>query len=249
MATSFGALCTDFYINHKIGLKMDLPDERETILHFCEAIRKAVPSMDRFRRYEGEVSLESSRRNEEYRWLSLQRTSIRTGHVNPQSMGDGYGMHQLVIQVAPYHLSVSPLDVDYFELMFGFDLECEADHDEVIFDALYGDTPMANLLKIPGAKPLDIQPLLGASLSDRGDLQVYFEVKTRTKSRRGSSQHYKDEPISLFVTVRRYGPMDSIDAMPEVFKQIADQAETLATEGLVPDLLMPIARQITSSNA
>ena len=36
MATSFGALCTDFYINQKVGLKMDLPADRETILHLFD---------------------------------------------------------------------------------------------------------------------------------------------------------------------------------------------------------------------
>ncbi len=249
MATSFGALCTDFYINHKLSLKMDLPAERETVLHFFEAVRKSVPSMDRFNRYDGELALESSRRNREYQWLSLHKTSIRTGHVNPESLPEAYTLHDLILKIAPYHLSISPLDVDFFELMLGFDLECDADHDEVVFDALYGQTPLAELMRIEGAKALDVQPLLGASLTRRGELQVYYEIKTRTKSRRGSAQRYKEEPISVFLTLRRYGPVDTVDAMVDVLCELGEHAETLATDRVVPCLLMPIARQITSSNA
>ena len=112
MDTSFGALCTDFYINQKLALKMDLPGDRETILHLFDRIKRAHPSMDRFHRYEGELTLESSRREAEYRWIGLRRTSIRTAHVNPQSMDEAYKFHRLVLSEAPYHLTISPLDVD-----------------------------------------------------------------------------------------------------------------------------------------
>ena len=97
MTTSYGALCTDFYINQKLALKMDVPKERETVLHLCDRIQKSIPSMDRFHRYDGELSLES-KRDEEYRWMAIRRTSIRTGHVNPQSMEEGFGLHRLMLE-------------------------------------------------------------------------------------------------------------------------------------------------------
>jgi hypothetical protein len=249
MATSFGALCTDFYINHKLALKMDLPSERETTLHFFEAVRKTVPGMDRFRRFNNELALESSRRDQEYRWLSLQRTTVRTGHVNPQSMSQAFEFHRLVLELAPFHLTISPLEIDFQELMYGFDLECKADHDEVVFEALLGDTPFAKLLSVPHGKILDVQPVLGVALTAGGDTQAYFEVKTRTKSRRGSASRFKHEPISLFLTVRRYGPAQQLDDLTEVLAELSAKTEELATDRFVPDLLTPIARQITSSSA
>ena len=249
MGTSFGALCTDFYINHKLALKMDLPSERETTLHFFEAVRKSVPNMDRFRRHKNELTLESSRREQEYRWLSMEQTTLRTGHVNPQSMSQAYDFHRLVLELAPYHLTISPLEIDFQEVMFGFDLECKADHDEVVFDALLGDTPFAKLLAVPHGKILDVQPVLGVALTDKGDTQAYFEVKTRTKSRRGSASRFKHEPISLFLTVRQYGPAQELDDLIDVLAELADKTEALATDYFIPDFLTPITRQITSSNA
>jgi len=221
MATSFGALCTDFYIDQKLSLKLDLPTSRETLLHLFDRVRKSEPAMNRLRRYDGELVLESPRDEGEHRWMTLRRCSVRTGHVNPGSMEDGYRLHRMVLEVVPYHLGISPIDVDYLELMFGFDLECQGNHDEVIFEALFHDSAIAGLLDGPGGRPaqvLDVQPLFGMSLSESGDLQAYFEVKTRTKSRRGDDSRYRDEPISLFLTLRRYGPVDKIEDLREIFQ-------------------------------
>ncbi len=256
MATSYGALCSDFYVNCKLSVKMDLPAERETVLHLFDRVRKSEPSMDRFRRYENELLLESSRRDAEYRYLSMRRTSVRSGHANPQDMADAYRFHRVILDVAPHYLTISPLDIDYVELMFGFDLECEGNHDAVVFEALFADTPMANLMRLPDSvadesqvKPLDVQPVFGAALNASGDLQAFYEVKTRTRNRRGQATRYQDEPLSIFLTLRKYGPVDHLSDIRAIFDTMKDQAETLATERLVPDLLTPIARQIISMGA
>lgn len=251
MATSFGALCTDFYINQKLMLKMDLPTERETLLHFFDQVRKTYPGMTRFRRYDGELSLESSKREVEYTWLTLRQGSIRTGHVNPQSMEDAYRFHKQILEVTPYYLTISPLDIDYLELMFGFDIECKGNHDEVVHEALFADSPLGELLKpvdAPDAKIIDAQPVFGMSLSDDGQLQAYFEVKTRRRSRRGSGRRYSQEPISLFVTLRRYGPIDKLDDLKDLSTLLAQHCETFAIDRLIPNLLNPIVQHITPSS-
>ncbi|GAB4187031.1 MAG: hypothetical protein Kow00105_01640 [Phycisphaeraceae bacterium] len=252
MATSFGALCTDFYINQKLTLKMDLPSERETLLHFFDQVRKAWPSMSRFRRYEGELSLESSRQDAEYTWLSLQRSSIRTGHVNPETMESAYRFHRKVLEIAPYFLTISPLDVDYVELLFGFDIECKGNHDEVVYEALYADSQLGHLLKPSGAaagsKILDVQPVFGIDLSEDGRVQAYFEVKTRRRSRRGSGRRYAQEPISLYITLRDYGPVDKLEDLQTVTRDLSARAEALATERLIPHMLNPIVQHISPSS-
>lgn len=248
MATSFGALCNDFFVNQKLALKMDLPADRETVLHLLDQVRKAVPSMDRFRRYEGEFALESARRDSEYRWLAMRQTSIRSGHVNPQSMKEAYRLHRLVYELAPYHLTISPLDVDYVELLFGFDLECKANHDAIVYEALFSQSVVGNLLRGTEQQILDVQPIYGMNLTDKGNLQAYFEVRTRTKSRRGKTpSRSRREPISIFLTLRHYGPIHDIEELTGIFDDLTQHAETLATERLVPHLLTPIARHITSS--
>lgn len=252
MATSFGALCTDFYINQKLALKMDLPTERDTLLHFFDQVRKSQPGMTRFRRYDGELTLESSRREAEYTWLSLRQNAIRTGHVNPDTMESAYRFHRRMFEVAPYYLTLSPLDVDYVELMFGFDIECKTNHDEVVYEALYANSPLGGLLKptdvAEGARVLDVQPVFGLNLAEDGQLQAYFEVKTRRRSRRGSGRRYAEEPLSLFVTLRNYAPIDKLDDLKKVTQDLGKRCEALAAERLIPDLLNPIVQHISPSS-
>jgi len=222
MATSYGALCTDFYINQKLALKMDLPSERETILHLFEQVRKVEPGMNRFRRYDGELSLESGRRDGTYQWMALRRTNVRTGCVNPDTLEDAYRFHSRIVETTPYHLTISPLDVDYLELMFGFDLESKGNHDAIVYQALYEDSPLGSLLNISGeGKVMDVQPIFGFALTPEGDEQCYFEVKTRGRSRRGSAGRYRDEPISLFLTVRRYGPVEKLTDLATAMESLA----------------------------
>ncbi len=249
MATSFGALCTDFSVSHKLSLKMDLPGDRETILHLMDRVRKSLPAMKKFQPFDNELVLESSRREPEYLVLGLARRQIRTAYFNPPSMTKAYNFHKMILEVAPYHLTISPLDVDSLDLTLGFDLECKGNHDEVVYEALYAGGPMGELLKVNGAKILDVQPYFNMALDDHGMLQAFFEVKTRNRGRRGSTGRFRHEPISLFLTIRRFGPIDAIEDLNTSLKEMAHHAETLATERLVPQLLTPISRQITSSNA
>lgn len=245
MTTSFGALCTDFYINHKVNVKMDLPSDRETILHMFDRVRAEHTTMTRFRRYSDELSLESGRRDGAYKWLALRRNSVRSGHVNPETLDEAYDLHRLILRTSPYHLSISPLDVEYQELLFGFDLECKGNHHEIIYDALVADTPMAALLEYPGARPLDIQPMIGLALEDR--LQAFFEVKAATSSGQVRTGRYRTEPISIFLTLRRVGPIDKVEDLLEHYEMMRNKGEELAANKLVPDLLAPISRAITSS--
>ncbi|MBI1369554.1 MAG: hypothetical protein GC162_12980 [Planctomycetes bacterium] len=248
MATSFGALCTDFYVNQKLAVKMDLPADRETILHMFDRVRADQPGMKRFRRFSDELSLESSRRDGSYQWLALRQNSIRAGHVNPDSLEQAYDLHKLILRIAPYNLTISPLDIDCQEVMFGFDLEAKDNQHEIIYDALYADSPLGALLDCgPEARPIDAQPIFGVTLNERCDLQAYFEVKALTSQSQIRHNKYRPEPISILLTVRKIGPVDSPDDLIANFEMLRHHAERLATERLVPDLLTPISRAITSS--
>lgn len=249
MTTSFGALCNDFYINQKLALKLDLPSDRETLLHLFDRVRKSLPGMNRLRRYQAELALESPQSEAEYMWLALRRNSIRSGHVNPTSMDKAYELHDLILELSPYHLTLSPLDVDYLELMLGFDLECAANHDEVVHEALFANSPLAGLLHVKGGRISDVQPVLGMTMGEDEQVHCTFDVRTRPEPKRGKGKRYRNAPISILVSLRRYGPVDELDQLRPMMRSLAQTAELLAAEKLIPHLLNPIAKQIASSNA
>ena len=51
--TAFQALCSDFYVNQRLWLKLDLPDRRETVLDLFDRLRRTFPKLSQFQRYEG----------------------------------------------------------------------------------------------------------------------------------------------------------------------------------------------------
>jgi hypothetical protein len=246
MGTSFGALCTDFYVNQKIALKMDLPSARETVLDMFDRIRKELPLMERFRRYEGELALESVERNSQYSWLALRRTTIRSGSVNPESLQDAYKLHRLILDVAPYFLSISPLDIEFMELVFGFDLEAETNRNEVVLEALLGDSPLASLVELDREPILEAQPFIGFCLNDRCDLQAFVEVKTRTRTAEVADRRFDDQPISVYLTVRQYGPLKAVQDMTSIFGMLAGNIERIAEERVIPHVVMPLRERIMS---
>jgi hypothetical protein len=244
--TTLGALCTDFYVNQKLELKLDLPSSRETVLDMFDRIRKELPNMDRFRRYDGELALESPEEGAQYNWLALNRTSIRSGWVNPDELGDAYRLHRLILEIAPYFLSISPLDVEFVELIFGFDIEAETNRNDVVFDALLADSPLGTLIDAGREAVLDAQPFLGFSLSRRCDVQAFVEVKTRTRSKEIAAGRYESEPISIYLTVRRYGPFQTIRDFADSFGTLAGHAERLSEDRVIPCVLMPIRNALMS---
>ena len=236
--STFTAFCSDFYVNQKLALKLDLPERRETVLDLFDRVRRAFPRLSTFQRYDGEVALESDSSEREWQWVALRQTTIRSGHVNPATLADSYNFHKALLEVAPYFLSISPLDVDMLEVVFGFDFETEHDRDEVVFDALLEGTRLAGLVDRDTERIADAQPSLAISLGGRGELQAAFEVRTRPRvpvaGERGG------EPISVFLTVRRFGPLASLDELKSAFGAVVGHAEILAENRVIPHVVVPI---------
>jgi hypothetical protein len=243
MSESYRALCSDFYVNQKLSLKLDLPRERQVILDLFDRVRRQFPSMNQFRRYRDELALEAEPNAPQHRWIAIRTNNIRSGAVNPSDLAEAYTVHRHVLDVAPFFLSISPLDVDYLELLYGFDMLTDRNHDEIVYDALISNSPLANLLDIPGAQMVDCQPLYGVVLRESQDVEVNFEVKTRAASREGR----RDEPISIYLTMRKYGPINEIKQLPEILNTLIRHGEDLVDNRVVPNLVVPIRDAIGSS--
>jgi hypothetical protein len=254
MSDSFRALCTDFYVNQKLAVKMELPRSRETILDMFERVRRQFPSMTTFRRYRDELALESPQTEMPHRWMAVRGTTIRSGTVNAESLTETYALHRHLLEIAPPFLSISPLDVDSIELLYGFDLAASGNHDAIVLDALLPGSPLAALIDIPEAMPADFQPQVGLTFGKHRDVEVYFEVKTRgVESRKREGQPLTEaapgEPISVYLTLRRFGAISHTRELPEILSTLAKLGEDLVEHRVVPGLLVPIREAIASGNA
>ena len=239
---TFQSLCTDFYVNQKLGLKLDLPDRRETVLDMFDRLRRDFPRLERFRRFDGELALETAELDREFSWVAMRQTSLRSGAVNPGSLEEAYALHARILEVAPYYLSISPLDVDFLEMTYGFDFETEAPRDEIVFDALFADSPLASLVDRQQDTVVDAQPLLGIALTENGDLSATFDVRCRPRGDTGLPGD--GDPISVFLSVRKQGPVRSLDDLKTCFASLCGHAKRLAEHRVIPHLVVPIRNAI-----
>jgi hypothetical protein len=245
MSESFRALVSDMYVNQKLSVKLDLPKNRETILDLFERVRREHPMMEHFKRDKEELALESSAGAFPHRWLAVKSNTVRAGEVNGESLRAGYDFHRRMLEIVPFYLSVSPLDIDSLELLYGFDLAAGGNHDAIVCEALFADSAFAHIADAPGAACNDCQPVLGLSLGD--GTQAIFEVKTRAGAT--SDPDGASDPISVYLTIRRKGPVKELKDVVVHLAQLIAHGEELLRTRLVPHVIQPLRRVIVSGGA
>ena len=247
MSNPYSSFCDDFYVNMRLGSQMTLPHQRETLLHFFERVQKQFPGMARFRKNEnGELNLEEDRASQSYRWASIESKRLSSGHVNPTDIEQAMQLHTFLLELAPYHLGISPVEIDYLDVLFGFDLAFSGNHDEVIAESLLADSPLNCLTEEPGSKPVDFQPSVTVALTDDCRFQARIDIVTRTNSYQVRTGDYSDDVISVCLILRRYWGDRPRIAMDKLILEMADRAEQLCDRHILPRIVRPISTAIAS---
>lgn len=194
----------DFYVNVNLNTEMELPSSRETVLHFFEQMRKAFPDLNNFyTRESGDLVLEGDKDLDAYRWVAIEPRRLCTGHVNPETLDDAYRQHEMVLELT-HLLTISLLDCEALDVMFGFDFTYEGNHDEVVAEALGVGPAMDGLFEVPGARVINYEPSLTLALDPSCKLQARLSVETRTNAYQVRTGEFPDDQISIYFTVRQY---------------------------------------------
>ena len=249
MFNPFSTFCDDFYVNMRLSTQLNLPHSRETVLHFFERIQKEFPTISRLRKQEnGDISIEENRESDFYRWVTLESRRLLSGHVNPTTLEEAAAIHRLVLQLAPYDLGLSPVEVDHLDVLFGFDLTYRGNHDEIVAESMLAGSPLISLLDQPGARPVDVQPSVTIALSDDCRLQARIDVVTRTNSYQVRTGEYSNEVISVYLILRRYWGDRPREAMDVVYTSMMEKAEALCHSHVLPKILKPLSTTIASKS-
>ncbi len=247
MSHPFVANCDDFYVNMRLASQLQLAHSREVVLHFFEQIQKAFPGMSRFRKQDnGEMMLEEDRSENCYRWASLESKRIHSGHVNPSSIDDAMKLHSTLLKMAPHHLGMSSIEIDYLDVLFGFDMEYKGNHDEIIAEGLLADSPLTCLLEENGSKAIDFQPSVTVSLSEDLRLQGRIDIITRTNSYQVRTGEYGDDVISVHFVLRRFWGDRPKQPLEDIAAELAVKAEQFCLTYVAPRVLRPIHEAIAS---
>lgn len=249
MSAAFGANCDDFHIASRLFLKLDLALERETVLHFFDSVKREFPTLRKLRRREDSALLleEDESVDGARRWLRLDESALRLGHFNPGTTHDAEHFGQVVLKMAPYHLTLGELDYDHLEVVYGFDLEFRGNHDQLIADTFFSDGPLAGLVtQDAAAQVIDAQPFLGVAITENCDTQVYLEIKSRTSTYEVRTQQFEQQPLGVFLTVRKYWGFTEGESLLDIHRQLTLRAEEWVSEKVVPLVVNPLAQAIAS---
>jgi hypothetical protein len=241
----YNALSDDFYINMNLGTEMELPANRETVLHFFERVQKTYPTMRNFySRERGDFVLEEDKEQGSYRWCTIEPRRVCSGQVNPENVEDAMQQHKLILELAPYTLSVSPLDCEALDLLYGFDFTYRGNQNQLVTEAL-GVTPgLERLLEVPGVTVINYEPSLTVALDDQCRLQCRWSVETRTNAYQVRMGEYPEEQISVYVTARQYGSLAPNMTFLETLDLLSKVCRDMVENHVIEHVLHPLARAI-----
>ena len=247
MTNSFGSFCDGLFVDMCVNTQLELPSGRETILAFFERLQKQMPELNNFaRRDSGEYVLEEEVQGQRTRWVGLEADRIIAGCADPDDLGKAYMLHSQVLELIPYMLGVSPLDIDSMDVTFTMDFDFQGNHDEVIADALLGSSSFGALFELPQTKAVSCCPSVVLALSEDCRLQARIAVESRTTAFDVRSEKYKvDEPISLYLTVRRYPAPGPDFNMLQAYAEQCRIAENLMFEKIIPHFVQPLNNAIS----
>ena len=245
MASNFGSFCDDFYLDMCVNTQLELPEHRETILTFFEQLRKRFPPLAGFSCRQGEYLLEEERQGQRYRWVSLEKNRICAGVAAPEDMNEAYTLQNEVLELMPYMLGVSVLDIDSLDVTFTMDFDYQGNQDEIIAEAVMNGSSFGALFELSGAKTVSCAPSVVVALSEDCRTQARIAIESRTSVYDLRNEKFKpDEPISLYFTIRRYpAPEPKFDPV-ESFRQQCQIAEQMMFDKIIPCFARPLLSAI-----
>ncbi len=242
----YSGLCDDFYVNMNLSTEMELPTNRETVLHYFERVQKTFPTMRNFYvRERGDFVLEEDKDQGTYRWCTIEPRRVCSGQVNPETIEEAMDQHKLVLELAPYLLSVSPLDCEALDLLFGFDFTYRGNHNQLIAEALGVCPAMDRLTEIPGAIVISDEPSLTIALDEECRLQFRLSVESRTNAYHVRTGDFPEEQLSVYATARQYGSLSPDSTYVDTLGRLSRLCYEMIDKHVVEQVLQPLARTIS----
>jgi hypothetical protein len=250
MTTDFSGAADDFFVNLSLQTTLALPDNRETVLHFCEAVQKEFAGMTSFyQRDTGEFVLEGDRDSGSYQWLEIQPRRLAAGYFNPPNTQAAYKLLRWILDRSVYYLGISGLDVECLDVLFGFNLDFVGNRDAVVTEALAIGSPLGAMAGAGLGKPIEFEPSLVISLDDDCYLQARLSLETRSSSYQVRTGRYDEEPISVYFTVRQYPEIGKVLDFVKSFAKQCELCEDMTERIVVPNIIQPVAAAISASGS
>ncbi len=244
--TQYGAFSDDFYVNMNLGTEMELPQGRESVLHYFEQVRRRYPMMRNFySREKREFVLEEEKESGAYRWVSIEAKRVNSGVVNPESYESACEQHRQVLELIPFELMVSPLDCESLSVMVGFDFTCRGNQNEILAEAIGIAPGLEKFSGLPYGQILSVEPAIQFALDEDCKTQCRVSFETRTNAFQVRADEFPEDQLSVYLTVRRYDSLGPDESYASEFERLASLCRDLVDEHLVSSVLLPLQKAIS----
>src|SRR6056297_1020970 len=243
--SDYGMYSDDFYLNMNLATEMDLPQNRESVLHYFEQVRRRYPSMLNFySREKSEFVLEEEKEQGAYRWVSIEPRRLNSGAVNPDSIESAVEQHRSILELVPYELSITPLDCESLSVMMGFDFNFRGNHNDLLTQAIGVAPGLERFTSLPYGKVLSNEPSIQFALDEECRTQCRISFESRTNAFQVRTGEFSEDLISVYLTVRRYDSLGIDESYAQEFGRIAGLCRDLIDEHLITSVLQPLQQAI-----
>ena len=243
--TKYSGYSNEYYVNMNLNTELELPSNRDTLLHFFEQLKKRYPTMRNFySRDRGDYVLEEDKDDGNYRWATVEQKRICSGYVNPPSIEEAVKQHIVVLESIPYSLSVSPLDCESLNFMLGFDFVYRGNHHELLLEALGISPAFEKIMEVPSARLVSNELSIQIALDEDCRTQCRLSIEPRTTAYHVRSGEYPEETLSVYITLRRYGSLSADESFVSQFQMLREKAEDLLDNYVVENVLIPLQQTI-----
>ena len=151
-----------------------------------------------------------------------------------------------MLEAAPHLLSLSVLDCEALDVMFGFDFSYEGNHDELVAEALGLGPSLEGLLEVPGNRVIHYEPSVTLALDESCRLQCRLSIETRTNAFQVRTGEFPDEQISVYFTIRQHWGTGGDRTFVDSFRRQRALGEQIVQEKVIPRIVRPLAQAIAA---
>ncbi len=242
---SYPSFADDYYLTLTLSTEMELAGNRDSVLHYAEQMQKKYPDMRNFyARDKRDFVLEGDKDSGQYRWAAVETRRVSSGAVNFESYAEAVEQHHAALEIAPYALSVSPLDCEALDLLAGFDFTYRGNHNSLVNEALGLCPAFEKLASMPGAAFINNEPTITLALDEDCRTQCRVSIETRTTPYHVRTGEFQEDQLSVYVTARRYGSLDPGMTFGAALNQLDDVCRDVIENYVAPSVLEPLARTI-----
>tara|TARA_R110002072_G_scaffold103114_1_gene226306 strand:- start:15300 stop:16064 length:765 start_codon:yes stop_codon:yes gene_type:complete len=246
--SDYGTFGDEYYVNMNLSTEMELPQGRESVLHYFEQVQRRYPKMANFyAREKDEYVLEEEKEKDSgsYRWVSVEPKRVNSGMVSPTTYEDACEQHRAVLELVPYELSVSPLDCEALTVMLGFDFVCKGNHNEIVTEAIGIAPGLEKFTQLPYGKLLSNEPVVQFALDEDCKTQCRISFESRTGAFQIRTGEFTEEQLSVYMMVRRYDSLGAKENYADEFTRLSQLCRDLVDEYLIDSVLRPLQTAIS----